>query len=152
MSEAHVPTFVPGDEIVYVVRFNYPANVRSVTAVFRNETTGTEIVLSGLPDPMRHARRGTRQHIVRMSYDYERQENSEPEPGRYRLVHIEAITYKERLLAFDNPPEDGFLFENEPDDATLPRLDRVQMPTGEVTRATWFELPASHSDKLNFGQ
>ncbi len=152
MAEGHVPTFVPGDEIVYVVRFNYPANVRGVTAVFRNELTGSEITLSGWPNPRRHARRDTRRHVVSMSYDYERDDNPEPEPGRYRLVHLEAITHGERSLPFDNPPEDAFFFEDEPDEATLPRLDRVQMPTGEVTRATWFELPDSHPDNLTPGQ
>lgn len=148
MAEGHTPTFVPGDEIEYVVQFNYPANVRSVTAVFRNETTGSEIALKGTPDLMPHVRRGTRRHQVTLYYDYERDDNSEPEPGRYRLVHLEAITFGERPLAFDNPPEDAFYVQEEPDEATLPRLDRVQMPTGEVTRASWFELPDGHPDKL----
>lgn len=152
MAEPHVPTFVPGDEIVYVVRFNYPANVRSVTAVFRNEATGSEIALTGWPEPMRHARRGTRRHVVSMSHDHEREDNPEVEPGRYRLVHLEAITHGERPLPFDNPPEDAFFFQDEPDDTLLPRLDRQETPVGEVTRATWFELPNSHPDQLTPGQ
>ena len=152
MADPHVPTFVPGDEIVYVVRFNYPANVVSVTAAFRNEDTGSEVVLTGWPEPMRHARRGTRKHLVRMSYDHERDDNAEPEPGRYRLVHLEAVTHGGKHLPFDNPTEDAFFFRDEPDEDTLPRQDRQEGPTGRVTRAAWFDLPDSHPDQLPPGQ
>jgi hypothetical protein len=35
---------------------------------------------------------------------------------------------------------------------TLTAVDRVNNPGGEVTRATWFELPASHLDELTPGE
>ena len=145
MTGEQMPTFVPGDEIVYVVRFNYPANVRSVTAAFRNDGTGAEIVLRGEARLERTARRGTRKHLARLYYDGD---PSEPlTPGTYRFARLEAITNGGKPLDFDNPPEDAFLVEDEPDETTLPRLDRVQGPAGGVTRATWFELPEGHPDK-----
>lgn len=146
MGEDQIPTFLPGDEIVYVMRFNYPANVRNVTATFRNETTGAEIVLIGEASLWHSARRGARTHIARLYVDGDLSEA--PDPGRYRLARLEAMTYGGKPLDFDNPPEDAFRIEVEPDETTLPRLDRVRAPIGnKVTRATWFELPEGHPDQ-----
>lgn len=124
MTEEQIPTFMPGDEIVYAVRFNYPANVRSVSATFRNDTTGAEIVLRGEARLERTARRGTRRHLVRL---YDDGDPSEPlSPCTYRFARLEAVTYSGKSLDFDNPPEDSFVVQGEPDETTLPRLDRVQ--------------------------
>ena len=142
------PTFVPGDDIVYVVRFNYPANVRNVSATFRNETTGAEIVLTGEASLARSTRRDTRSHVARLRNDDPLSEA--PDPGSYQLARLEATTYGGKPLDFDNPPEDAFRVEDEPDETTLPRLNRVEPPggpAGRSTRATRFKLSKGHPDK-----
>src|SRR5215210_88497 len=145
MTEEQMPTFVPGDEIVYVVQFNYPANVQSVAATFRNDTMGEEVVLRGGARLERSARRGTRKHLARLHYDGDPSKSLNP--GTYRFARLEAVTYGGKSLDFDNPPEDAFVVQDEPDETTLPRLDRVQGPASGVTRATWFEFPEGHPDK-----
>jgi len=147
MAEKHPPTYLPGDELVYGVRFNYPANVRTVSATFRNETTGAEVVLLGEASLAPTQRRGTRTQIATLYHVGDPSE--ELVPGRYRLARLEAITYGGKPLDFDNPPEDGFIFEEEPDETTLPRLDRQQLPGGRVTQATWFEVPEGHPGASN---
>jgi hypothetical protein len=155
MNQEQIPTVLPGDVFAYVVRFNYPGNVREVTATFRNETTGAEIVLSGEARLVRPGRRGTRRHIASLYYDEGYLDESPddvvaetPDLGRYRLARLEATTYEGKTLDFDNPPEDAFRVADEPDESILPRLDRVEDPfSDEVPQATWFEFGEGHPDR-----
>jgi hypothetical protein len=125
VQEERIPTFILGDVIAYVVTFVHPVNVDSVTAAFRNEATGKEIVLRGearmIPLP-RH--RDRRTFAARLTYSAEGSERAES--GDYRLARLEATTWDGKPLDFDNPPARevaSFRFEEEPaDDDRLPRL------------------------------
>lgn len=139
--EERIPTFIPGDNLAYQLVFVCPVNIRSVTAAFRNETTGAEIVISGEAQLLDRPRvRGARTQAAVLGFDTESSE--EPETGRYRLARLEALTYGGRTLDFDNPPEDAFRFENEPEDATLPRLAR-----GIAAPASSFLLEQGHPNR-----
>lgn len=138
MTEERIPTIVPGDKVDYVVVLTYPANIRTVTAAFRNEETGEEILLWGRAHLSARARiLGTRTHEARLHYHGE----GTPSLGTYRLARLVAETYSGKPLDFDNPPEDAFRFEDEPDESVLPRIARGP---GALPRATWFELPEGH--------
>jgi hypothetical protein len=91
-----IPTFVPGDQIVYVVCFTYPANMQAVSATFRNESTGAEPVLWGdarLLDEPRVL--GTRLHAASLG---ESGGSGRLEAGRYRLIRLEAESKSTRGL------------------------------------------------------
>ena len=145
MTEERIPAFVPGDDLVYAVCFTYPANIRAVTAAFRNETTGEEVSLWGearlAPGGPRLL--GTRTHVASLSY--RGRETSGPlEPGRYRLARLEAETYRGKRLDFDNPPEDAFRFEDEPDESVVPQIARGPEA---LDPPTWFFLPEGHPNR-----
>lgn len=138
MAEERIPTFIPGDELAYQIVFLCQVNVETVTAVFRNETTGTELTLTGEARMIEKPRvRGARTHAATLVFDNDA--SDEPETGRYRLARLEARTYRGKPLDFDNPVEEAFRFEDEPADVELPRLAR-----GVVEPAARFLLPEGH--------
>lgn len=141
MAEERIPTFIPGDELVYQLVFFCAVNVKSVTAAFRNESTGAEIILTGeahiIPEPRV---RGARTHTAHLHHDQEA--SDEPATGRYRLARLEARTYGGKPLDFNNPVEDAFRFEEEPEDIPLPILAR-----GVVEPASVFVLQKGHPNR-----
>ena len=56
LSEEIGPTFVPGDPIMYLIRFKCKANVRTVSAVFVAEESGAEVILEGEVEKKERAR------------------------------------------------------------------------------------------------
>ncbi len=178
MAEERIPTFIPGDEIVYRVEFLCKVNVVFVSAAFRNETTGGEIILEGEADMVAQPRvRGARTFMATLYQQFYDQEiveeevveeevvdgevfekevvekeiveeivdqetSDEPEAGRYRLARLTAETFGGKILDFDNPPEDAFLFEEEPEEVDLPTLAR-----GIVKPASGFLLPDGHPNR-----
>lgn len=142
MVEDRIPTFIPGDQLVYQLVFVCEVNARKVTAAFRNETTGAEIVLMGeaqmtaKPDVV-----GARTFAALLEADQELSDAAAT--GRYRLARLEVETYRGQSLDFDNPPEDAFLFEEEPEEIPLPKLAR-----GLVEPASTFVLPPGHPNKF----
>lgn len=138
MTEERIPTYIPGDEPVYQIVFVCPVNIETVTAAFRNETTGAEILLTGEAHMIATPRvRGARTHAAVLTFDND--SSDEPETGRYRLARLEARTHRGKKLDFDNPSEDAFRFEDEPADIDLPRLAK-----GLVNPASTFVLPDGH--------
>ena len=138
MAEERIPTFIPGDELVYHLVFVCKVNVSTVTAAFRNETTGAEVVLTGEARIIAKPRVvGGRTHAAMLHHD--RAMSDDLATGRYRLARLEVNTYGGKPLDFDNPPEDAFHFEEEPEDVDLPRLAR-----GMVEPASTFVLPDGH--------
>ncbi len=74
MAEERIPTYIPGDEPAYQVVFTCPVNIDTVTATFRNETTGAEISLAGAARMMDKPRVvGTRTHVAVLRFDREDQ-------------------------------------------------------------------------------
>ena len=141
MTEERIPTYIPGDEPSYQLVFVCQVNVSIVSAVFRNESTGGTLVLSGEAHMIAKPRvRGARSHAAVLQLD--RAASDEPETGRYRMARLEARTYGGKPLDFDNPPEDAFRFEDEPEDIPLPRLAK-----GLVEPASTFLLPDGHPNK-----
>jgi hypothetical protein len=93
MTEERMPTFIPGDEPTYQIAFVCSVNIETVTAVFRNQTTGAEIILTGEAQMIAKPRvRGARTHTALLHVD--RDSSDEPETGRYRLARLEARTYR----------------------------------------------------------
>jgi hypothetical protein len=138
MTEERMPTFIPGDEPTYQIAFVCSVNIETVTAVFRNQTTGAEIILTGEAQMIAKPRvRGARTHTALLHVD--RDSSDEPETGRYRLARLEARTYRGTRLDFDKPTEDAFSFEDEPAEIDPPRLAR-----GLVEPASRFVLPDGH--------
>jgi hypothetical protein len=138
MTEERMPTFIPGDEPTYQIAFVCSVNIETVTAVFRNRTTGAEIILTGEAQMIAKPRvRGARTHTALLHVD--RDSSDEPETGRYRLARLEARTYRGTRLDFDKPTEDAFSFEDEPAEIDPPRLAR-----GLVEPASRFVLPDGH--------
>jgi hypothetical protein len=107
------PTFVPGDPIMYVVQFTCKANVRTVLAVFVAEESGDEVVLEGEVEKKERAR-DARLQTALLKQPGEPPED--PKPGTYHLRRLEVHTHAGRTLDFDNPPEGGFRFAEEPAD------------------------------------
>lgn len=141
MLEERIPKFIPGDELAYQLVFICMVNVKTVTAAFRNETTGAEIVLTGEAHMIAEPRViGARTHAALLQHDQEA--SDEPATGRYRLARLEARTYGGKPLDFDNPVEDAFRFEEEPEDIDLPKIAR-----GLVESASIFVLPEGHPNK-----
>jgi hypothetical protein len=141
MTEGQVPTFIPGDALRYQLVFNCRVNVESVTAAFRNEATGEEVVLTGKARMIDKPRVvGARTQVAILDHDQD--SSDELATGRYRLARMEAKTYGGKTLDFDNPPEDAFLFEDEPEETELPKIAR-----GLVEPATTFVLPEGHPNK-----
>jgi len=145
MTEERIPTFIPGDELRYQLVFICEVNVESVTAAFRNEVTGEEVVLTGEARMIDQPRVvGARAQAAIL--DHDKNSSDELATGRYRLARMEAKTYGGKTLDFDNPPEDAFLFEDEPEDIALPKI-----ALGLVEPATTFVLPEGHPNKKWFG-
>lgn len=141
VAEERIPTFIPGDELVYQLVFVCKVNVRTVTATFRNESTGDELTLTGEANLIEKPRvRGARTHAALLQHVPEA--SDEPATGRYRLARLEARTYGGKPLDFDNPVEDAFRFEDEPEEIDLPRIAR-----GLVEPASVFVLPEGHPNK-----
>ncbi len=115
MSKEVGPTFVPGDPVIYLVRFKCKANVRSVSAVFVAEESGAEVLLEGEVEKKEWAR-DARLQTALLKQPGEPPE--EPKPGTYHLRRLEVHTHAGRTLDFDNPPEGSFRFVEEP--AELP--------------------------------
>lgn len=142
MAEERIPTFIPGDELVYQLAFFCKLNARTVTAVFRNETTGAEVVLAGEAQMLAKPKyRSARTQAAVLQHDPGASDDLAT--GRYRLARLEVHTHGGKTLDFDNPPEDAFLFEEEPNDAELPRLAR-----GLIEPASTFVLPEGHPNSL----
>ena len=130
MSKEVGPTFVPGGPIMYVVQFTCKANVRTVLAVFVAEESGDEVVLEGEVEKKERAR------DARLQTALLKQPGEPPEvpkPGTYHLRRLEVHTHAGRTLDFDNPPEGGFRFAEEPADLPV------------RTDAAW-ALPEWHPD------
>jgi hypothetical protein len=138
VEEERIPTFIPGDQIKYCLVFTCKANIRHVSATFRNQETGSEIVLTGEAYPSEQTKIiGTRVHEAQLFNNNDLYESADP--GRYRLARLEATTYSGHSLDFDNPSEGiGFNYRDEPTD-DLPKLAR-----GVVDPPDWFVLPKSH--------
>ena len=111
MSEEIGPTFVPGDPIMYLIRFKCKANVRTVSAVFVAEESGAEVLLEGEVEKKERAR-DTRMQTALLKQPGEPPED--PMPGTYPLRRLEVHTHGGQALDFDNPPEEGFRFVEEP--------------------------------------
>jgi hypothetical protein len=142
MSEDRIPTFIPGDQLEYQLVFTCEVNARAVTAAFRNETTGAEIVLQGEARMIDKPRvKGTRTFAALLEADEGTSDWAAT--GRYRLARLEVETYRGKTLDFDNPIEDAFRFEEEPEDLPLPRLAR-----GLVEPVSTFVLPPGHPNAL----
>lgn len=142
MAEEQIPTFIPGDHLEYQLIFTCEVNVRAVTAAFRNETTGAEIVLKGEPQMIDKPKVvGTRTFAASLEADEGTSDWAAS--GRYRLARLEVETYHGRTLDFDNPPEDAFRFEEEPEDIALPKLAR-----GVTEPASTFVLSPGHPNAL----
>jgi hypothetical protein len=138
MPEERMPTFIPGDEVAYQIAFVCSVNIETVAAVFRNETSGAEITLTGEARMIAKPRvGGARTHIALLHVAHD--SSDEPETGRYRLARLEGRTYRGTRLNFDSPTEDGFSFEDEPAEIDPPRLAR-----GMVEPASRFVLPDGH--------
>ncbi len=133
LSEEIGPTFVPGDPIMYLIRFKCKANVRTVSAVFVAEESGAEAILEGEVEKKERAR-DTRMQTALLKQPGEPPED--PKPGTYHLRRLEVHTHGEQALDFDNPPEGGFLFVEEPGDLPI-RVD-----------ATW-ALPEWHPNSVS---
>ncbi len=125
MSEEIGPTFVPGDPIMYLVRFKCKANVRVVSAVFVAEESGAEVVLEGEVEKKEWAQ-DTRIQTALLKQPGEPPE--EPKPGTYHLRRLEVHTYAGQALDFDNPPEEGFYFVEEPGDLPIRADVRWALP------------------------
>ncbi len=119
MSEEIGPTFVPGDPIMYLIRFTCKANVRMVFAVFVAEESGAEVILEGAVEKKEWAR-DTRIQTALLKQPGEPPED--PKPGTYHLRRLEVHTHADQALDFDNPPEEGFHFVEEPGDLPV-RVD-----------------------------
>ncbi len=116
MSQEIGPTFVPGDPIMYLIQFTCKANVRTVSAVFVAEESGAEVILEGEVEKKERAR-DTRIQIALLKQPGEPPE--EPKPGTYHLRRLEVHTHAGQVLDFDNPPEEGFHFIEEPGDLPI---------------------------------
>jgi hypothetical protein len=119
--EENIPTFILGDQIEYFLVFTCRANIRTVSATFRNQDTGTELILEGEAQLMeKQTVTGTRKQEAMLYYSADLSEP--PDSGRYRLARLVAQTYGGHLLDFDNPPEGiGFYFREESTEV-LPRI------------------------------
>ena len=131
MSEQISPTFVPGDPIMYLIRFKCKANVRTVSAVFVAEESGAEVILEGEVEKKERAR-DTRIQIALLKQPGG-EPPQDPEPGIYHLRRLEVHTHAGQALDFDNPPEERFHFVKEPGDLPI------------RTDAAW-ALPEWHPD------
>ena len=107
------PTFVPGDPIMYLVRFKCKANVQTVSAVFVAEESGAEVVLEGEVEKKERVR-DARIQTALLKQPGEPPED--PKPGTYHLRRLEVHTHAGQALDFDNPPEESFHFVPEPGD------------------------------------
>lgn len=116
MTEERGPTFVPGDPIMYLIRFKCKANVLTVSAVFVAEESGAEIILEGEVEKKERAR-DTRIQTALLKQPGEPPED--PKPGTYHLRRLEVHTHAGQALDFDNPPEEGFRFVEEPGDLPI---------------------------------
>ena len=123
MSKEVGPTFVPGDPIMYLVRFKCKANVRTVSAVFVAEESGAEVVLEGEVEKKEWAR-DARLQTALLKQPGEPPED--PKPGTYHLRRLEVHTHAGQTLDFDNPPEGSFRFVEEPGDLPV-RTDAAWM-------------------------
>jgi hypothetical protein len=132
LTEEIGPTFVPGDPIMYLIRFKCKANVQAVSAVFVAEESGAEIILEGEVEKKERAR-DTRIQTALLKQPDEPLED--PKPGTYHLRRLEVHTHAGQALDFDNPPEEGFHFVEESADLPV-RLD-----------ATW-ALPEWHPNTV----
>lgn len=107
MAEKRIPTFIPGDEIVYRVTFTCKVNVVFVSAAFCNETTGGEIILEGAADMVAQPRvRGARTYTATL-YEQNAQEIVEEEVHEEEIVNeevVEEVIYEEVVL--DGGPSD----------------------------------------------
>jgi hypothetical protein len=119
LSEEIDPTFVPGDPIMYLIRFKCKANVRMVSAVFVAEESGAEVLLEGEVEKKERAQ-DTRMQTALLKQPGEPPED--PKPGTYHLRRLEVHTHGGQALDFDNPPEGGFRFLEEPGDLPI-RVD-----------------------------
>jgi hypothetical protein len=128
MTEERIPTLMPGDPITYLVRFGCPSLIESITAVFVNEDTGSEIHMIGWQADNRQERmRGGRIQTVALNLA---DDSPPPEPGRYRLANLTAHTYGGKPLDFNNPPEDAFRYGEEPDDLPIVVDHMFMLPKG----------------------
>ncbi len=121
LSEEIGPTFVPGDPIMYLIRFKCKANVRTVSAVFVAEESGAEVILEGEVEKKERAQ-DTRIQTALLKQLGEPPED--PKPGTYHLRRLEVHTHAGQALDFDNPPEEGFHFVKESGDLPI-RVDAM---------------------------
>lgn len=121
MSKEIGPIFMPGDPIMYLVRFTCKANVRTVSAVFVAEESGAEVILEGEVEKKERAP-DTRIQTALLKQPDEPTEDLKP--GTYHLRRLEVHTHGGQALDFDNPPEEGFHFLEEPGDLPV-RVEAV---------------------------
>ena len=140
MDQERIPTFIPGDPLVYRLMFRCEVNVSEVNAAFRNETTGAEIELKGEVKMISAPVVGARTFDAVLQPDEAFPEGTAS--GRYYLARLEVVTYRGQHLDFENPPEDAFCFEEEPENIGLTKLAR-----GIFDPASSFALPDGHPNK-----
>jgi len=78
LSEEIGPTFVPGDPIMYLIRFKCKANVRTVSAIFVAQESGAEVTLEGEVEKKERAR-DTRIQTALLKQPDDSHENPKPE-------------------------------------------------------------------------
>lgn len=128
-EEEQIQTFIPGDPIEWLFTFVSTQNIRGVTAMFVREGSGEKYALAGEAKLMeKTAVLGWLTHQALLRHDPT--ESDGLVPGVYRLRFLQADSYGNKRLDFDNPPEEAFRFEDEDDE--LPRSLLPQGPIGFV--------------------
>ena len=130
MSEEIGPTFVPGDPIMYLIRFKCKANVRTVSAVFVAEESGAEVILEGEVEKKERAR-DTRMQTALLKQPGE--PPAEPTPSTYHLHRLAVLTHRGPALDLHNPAQGRLHFLQEPGELPL-------------RPALAWSLPAWHAD------
>ncbi len=97
MSEEIGSTFVPGDPIMYLIRFECKVNVRTVSAVFVAEESEDEVILEGEVEKKERAQ-DTRMQTALLKQPGESPED--PEPSTYHLRCLEVHTHAGQALDF----------------------------------------------------
>ena len=126
--------------MVYRLLFLCEVNASEVTAAFRNDATGSEIVLRGEAKTISAPVVGARTFASLLEPDEAFPEGTAS--GRYYLARLEVVTHRGQRLDFENPPEDAFRFEEEPENVGLARLAQ-----GIFDPASSFAFPEGHPNR-----